>query len=180
MTTAKMRFLAVATGICLTTLGLGNATAEAADELGLEAGAGVAFELADGRKLTGTIVAVGNNQARKGGVKEEFEIQHADGLQIVRGYWKDYASITSTGSQDRASQYEFTRGDGIVFQGDTWGIIWFEIDLGLAKKSFYLGQDIKWIKVGGGDVTPSKDGTQVTLMCPHCGKPITVRVKADK
>ena len=180
MTTAKMRLLAVATAMCLATPGLGYSQVGAADELGLEAGARVAFTLADGRKLTGTLVAVGNNQGQRTGVTDEFQIQHADGMQVVHGYWKDYTSIVSTGSEDPASKYEFTRGDGIVYQGETWGIVTFEIDLGLAKKGFFMGQDIKSIKVGGGEVTPSKGGTQVALMCPHCGKPIAVRVKADK
>jgi hypothetical protein len=180
MTVARTRLLPLAAALCLAVPGFGNAAAEGADEMGLEAGARVAFELADGRKLTGTLVTVGNNQGQRTGVGDEFQIQHSDGMQVVHGYWKDYMSIVSTGSEDPASKYEFTRGDGIVFQGDTWGIVTFEIDLGLAKKGFFMGQDIKSIKVGGGDVTPSKDGTQVTLMCPHCGKPITVRVKADK
>lgn len=143
-----------------------------AQTAGLQAGAAVKIVKKDGNSFEGKLVKT---------TATEYVISTTKGLKVNK-YLRDIKKITDTGKSDLGGGiayrpvHEYVLINGQSFQGVYFGGLGmvFDIDLGtygLQKISIEALKYIEVIEEGSGQ------GEQdCVVTCPHCGKPIKVKV----
>ena len=124
-------------------------------------------------------------------LKDQFYIYTVQNLG-VRTYLKDIRRIADTGRKvatdfgiyssktSGVPVYEFIKTDGSRFEGMVSSVPVFDIDLGTfgVQKNIWLNH-LRSIEVADAAGAPA-GGSQATITCPHCGKPITLTVSPGK
>jgi len=143
-----------------------------AQTTGLQAGVTVKIVKKDGNSFEGKLVKT---------TATEFLISTTKGLRVNK-YLKDIKKITDTGKSDTGGGisyrpvHEYVLINDQSFQGVYFGGLGmvFDIDLGtygIQKVSIESLNSIEVIEAGSGQ------GEQdCVVICPHCGKPIKVKV----
>ena len=143
-----------------------------AQTAGLQAGVSVKIVKKDGNAFDGKLVKT---------TATEYIINTTKGLNVNK-YLKDIKKITDTGKSDLGGGiayrpvHEYVLINDQSFQGVYFGGLGmvFDIDLGtygLQKISIEALKSIEVIEAGSGSAEQD-----CVVICPHCGKPIKVKV----
>jgi hypothetical protein len=140
----------------------------------LQPGAAVKIVKKDGNAFEGKIIKA---------TPTEYAINTPQGLSVKK-YLKEIKKITDTGKTDTAGGisyrpvHEYVTISDQSFQGVYFGGSGMVFDLDLGVFGLQKGIAIESLKsievIDAGAVTASEQ--EVTVTCPHCGKPIKIRI----